>query len=124
MGKSRLRIENAALGRDKKILGNHGIGGERIGAATFGDKRIDMTKHEMKNCPGCNAEFECKVGSILLCQCTTVRLEEEEREYINSRFDDCLCADCMKALKSEYHNQRFQDKLKSILGVFYKERRR
>lgn len=82
-----------------------------------------MIKHEIKYCPRCETAFECKVGSILLCQCTAVRLEDDERDYINSQYDECLCADCMKILKSEYHNQRFQDKLKSILGVFYKEKR-
>lgn len=55
----------------------------------------------------------------MLCQCYEVKLSPEEREFISERFDDCLCANCMKELKAEYHNQKFQNKLKSILGVFY-----
>ncbi|MCX2764652.1 cysteine-rich CWC family protein [Aquimarina muelleri] len=80
-----------------------------------------MIKHEEKYCPRCKSQFECKVGSILLCQCTIINLSNEERNYINEKYDDCLCANCMKALKSEYHNQLFQNKLKNILGVFYKK---
>ncbi|WP_062052862.1 cysteine-rich CWC family protein [Aquimarina longa] len=79
-----------------------------------------MTKHEEKYCPKCNSFFECKVGSILLCQCTFVKLSNDELKYINSKHEDCLCAECMKMLKAEYHNQNFQNKLKSILGIFYK----
>ncbi|MDO5615319.1 MAG: cysteine-rich CWC family protein [Cruoricaptor ignavus] len=79
-----------------------------------------MPKHEQKYCPKCNATFECKVGSILLCQCSEIKLSNEELEFIQEKYDDCLCANCMKKLKAEYHNQNFQKRLKSILGVFYK----
>jgi hypothetical protein len=77
-----------------------------------------MCRHEEKYCPRCQAVFECKVGSILLCQCTTVILNEEERAYIQEKFDDCLCAECMKAMKAAYHNELFRDKLKSVLRTF------
>ncbi|WP_091102061.1 cysteine-rich CWC family protein [Paenimyroides marinum] len=78
-----------------------------------------MAQHEEKYCPRCKTVFECKVGSILLCQCSEVKLNSEERDFINEQFDDCLCANCMKELKAEYHNQKFQNKLKRILGIFY-----
>lgn len=80
-----------------------------------------MCSHEQKNCPRCNSKFECKVGSINLCQCTTVILNDKEREYMRENFDDCLCASCMKDIKSEYHTQVYHNKLKSILGVFYRK---
>lgn len=83
-----------------------------------------MIKHEEKYCPRCKTLFECKLGSILLCQCNAVTLNEQERDYIRGRFDDCLCADCIKILKGEYRNELFQQKLKSILGVFYKNKER
>jgi hypothetical protein len=50
-----------------------------------------------------------------------VSLNEQEREFIRERFDDCLCAGCMKELKAAYHRELFQNKLKRILGVFYKK---
>ncbi len=79
-----------------------------------------MPSHEDKHCPKCKTTFECKVGSIMLCQCSTVQLTAEEIEFIQQQYDDCLCASCMKQLKAEYHNQLFQNKLKQILGIFYK----
>jgi hypothetical protein len=62
-----------------------------------------MCEHEKKYCPHCNQLFECKVGSILLCQCTEVTLTEEERSYIRNFYDECLCATCMTEIKNEYH---------------------
>lgn len=79
-----------------------------------------MVEHEHKYCPRCNAVFECKVGSIQLCQCSLVKLTENERDFIRKDFEDCLCNHCMKSLKSAYHKNIFQEKLKKILGVFYK----
>jgi hypothetical protein len=80
-----------------------------------------MAHHEEKNCPHCNTCFECKMGSITLCQCTTVELDKEESGYINLKYDDCLCAQCMKALKAEYRNLKHQQSLKKILGIYYRK---
>lgn len=63
-----------------------------------------MSNQEEKYCPRCKAIFECKVGSINECQCSAIILTAEERNYISEKFDDCLCASCMKELKTEYHN--------------------
>ncbi len=62
-----------------------------------------MCVHEAKHCPRCNKSFECKVGNITHCQCYAVKLSDDERDFINKRFNDCLCADCMIAMKSEYN---------------------
>ncbi|MDV7140047.1 cysteine-rich CWC family protein [Maribacter sp. TH_r10] len=75
-----------------------------------------MNKHEDKNCPRCNTVFECKVGSILLCQCTMVTLNEEERAYLRERYTDCLCASCMQAVKVEYHNNLLQENIDKLSG--------
>jgi hypothetical protein len=80
-----------------------------------------MVKHEEKYCPRCNTVFECKVGSILICQCTTVRLNEKERDYMREKFDDCLCASCMKEVRAEYHNNKLKSKIKRLLGTFERE---
>lgn len=79
-----------------------------------------MIKHEKKYCPKCNSVFECKVGSILLCQCTTVKLNEKERDYMKEKFDDCLCADCMKEVRAEYHNNKLKSRIKKLLRIFEK----
>lgn len=79
-----------------------------------------MCEHEKKYCPRCDALFECKVGSILICQCTGVTLNAEEREYMGEQYSDCLCASCMKQVKTEYHIQRQNDKIRKMLGFFGK----
>lgn len=80
-----------------------------------------MIKHEIKYCPRCKHTFECKLGSILLCQCTTVTLNEKERDYMREKFDDCLCADCMKEVRAEYHNNKLKNTIKKLLGIFERE---
>ncbi|TGN21164.1 hypothetical protein EHS15_00745 [Leptospira idonii] len=61
-----------------------------------------MVKHEEKFCPKCKNLFECKVGSIAICQCSKVALSEEERNYLSIQYDDCLCYQCMSLLTEEY----------------------
>ncbi len=71
-----------------------------------------MCKHEEKNCPRCNASFECKVGDVLNCQCNAVKLSDTERDFIAQRFTDCLCATCMLVLKNEYNTLQRELQLK------------
>ena len=61
-----------------------------------------MCKHEDKHCPRCSIAFECKAGSIILCQCSAIQLSLEERVYVESKFEDCLCINCLYALQKEY----------------------
>ncbi|MFM6925596.1 MAG: cysteine-rich CWC family protein [Ferruginibacter sp.] len=61
-----------------------------------------MCKHEEKYCPRCNTVFECKAGSIALCQCNAIQLSAEERAYVESKFEDCLCIYCLHDLQKEY----------------------
>jgi hypothetical protein len=46
-----------------------------------------------------------------------VQLNEQERDYMRSRYDDCLCASCMKAVKAEYHQVLFKEKVNRISGI-------
>ncbi|MDF3820456.1 cysteine-rich CWC family protein [Leptospira sp. 96542] len=68
----------------------------------FFNKKKALPKHEEKFCPNCRAKFECKVGSISLCQCTKVKITPEESAYLTSLFDDCLCFRCMESITREY----------------------
>ncbi|MBA2591001.1 MAG: cysteine-rich CWC family protein [Pseudomonadota bacterium] len=61
-----------------------------------------MPRHEDKICPRCGVTFECKVGTVLICQCSSVDLSREERAYIMDYYDDCLCADCLRELKADH----------------------
>jgi hypothetical protein len=80
-----------------------------------------MAKHEEKYCPRCKTRFECKVGSIMLCQCSTVELTAAQREYINVNYTDCLCASCMLELRAIYNVKQHNQNLKRILGNHFKE---
>jgi Cysteine-rich CWC len=61
-----------------------------------------MCKHEEKYCPRCCSSFECKAGTIMQCQCGTIQLSLEERVYVESKFEDCLCINCLHVLQQEY----------------------
>ncbi|MBS0026919.1 cysteine-rich CWC family protein [Chitinophaga sp. 22321] len=58
-----------------------------------------MASHETITCPRCQRTFECRVGSILRCQCQEVTLSEEERYFIQQQYRGCLCADCLRDMK-------------------------
>jgi hypothetical protein len=58
--------------------------------------------HEEKTCPRCEGLFECKLGSITECQCYGISLNNEERAFIEGRYDDCLCKNCLLELKDRY----------------------
>lgn len=75
-----------------------------------------MPSHESKNCPRCKLNFECKVGSILQCQCSSVFLTQAEQDYVNTRYDDCLCVSCLVEVQSECsifnHDKKLQQYLR------------
>ncbi|MCW8901909.1 MAG: cysteine-rich CWC family protein [Gammaproteobacteria bacterium] len=60
-----------------------------------------MPQHERKQCPRCKGDFECKSGSILLCQCSQIQLSAELLEYTQSKFNDCLCLSCLEEIQTE-----------------------
>jgi hypothetical protein len=61
-----------------------------------------MPLHEQKSCPRCGKPFECKAGDIGHCQCVGIALNAQERAFIEVRYDDCLCATCLKDLQNKY----------------------
>jgi hypothetical protein len=60
-----------------------------------------MNKHEEKYCPRCRAAFECKPGNITQCQCYEVKVGPELKAYIEQRYSDCLCRNCLLHLSDE-----------------------
>ena len=60
-----------------------------------------MNRHEEKYCPRCKTVFECKPGNITQCQCYGIVLTDEQRAYIEQRYADCLCRDCLAYLSNE-----------------------
>jgi hypothetical protein len=60
-----------------------------------------MCQHETKTCGRCNEPFECKVGNILQCQCNGISLSDDEKKYLADNYTDCLCRNCLLAIKKE-----------------------
>jgi hypothetical protein len=79
-----------------------------------------MCEHEKIGCPRCNAKFECKVGSISLCQCTSVSLTIDESQYISEFYKECLCASCMLEMKKEFNAKLLEHKFNQISTLFKK----
>lgn len=73
-----------------------------------------MPKHEKKQCPRCSSEFECKTGSILLCQCSNIEMTAEQLEYTHTQYNDCLCLSCLKELRTEFNALSHSKKIKNV----------
>jgi hypothetical protein len=60
-----------------------------------------MSNHEQKLCPRCRAAFECKPGNVTQCQCFGIKFTPEQKEYIETRYADCLCRNCLLTLQND-----------------------
>ncbi|QKJ31368.1 cysteine-rich CWC family protein [Mucilaginibacter mali] len=80
-----------------------------------------MAQHEDKHCPRCGKPFECKVGSILLCQCNGITFNDAEWGHILNNYADCLCRDCLLHIRHEIHTLTTQQKLQAILAPIKKK---
>ena len=58
-----------------------------------------MSNHASKNCPRCNKPFECKAGNISQCQCFGITVKPELKAFLEQRYNDCLCRDCLNYLQ-------------------------
>lgn len=57
-----------------------------------------QSKHEIKHCPRCGRQFECKVNDVAHCQCSEVTLSNEVREFLTKTYYGCLCKYCLSEL--------------------------
>lgn len=73
-------------------------------------------KHETKNCQRCGDGFECKSGSISLCQCQSVLLTPEQLEYVATQYSDCLCHRCLVELRSKFNQSQHQQRIHHLVG--------
>ncbi len=60
-----------------------------------------MQKHETKKCPRCSTPFECKPGNITQCQCYGIPVSAELKAFMEQRYADCLCRNCLLQLQQE-----------------------
>jgi len=69
-----------------------------------------MCRHEIKQCPRCKIDFECKTNNVLQCQCVGISLSEKQRATIADDYGDCLCADCL------YYFSSGQNKIERLIA--------
>lgn len=62
-----------------------------------------MSNHEQKPCPRCHKSFECKPGNITQCQCYGFEMNEELKTWLEYKYSDCVCRECLEYLKVEVH---------------------
>ncbi|MDB5090662.1 MAG: hypothetical protein JWR09_4656 [Mucilaginibacter sp.] len=59
-------------------------------------------KHEIIPCERCGGSIECKANSYTKCQCSVVKLNLNEVQYIAENYEGCMCANCLLELQQEY----------------------
>lgn len=69
-----------------------------------------MCSHEQKICPRCHNGFDCKPGNITQCQCFGIQFTAGQKKYIEEKYNDCLCRNCLTALQNEV--EIFREKFK------------
>ena len=55
-------------------------------------------KHELKYCPRCGSEFECKINNVLKCNCSLIEISTKVASQIARTYGDCLCNKCLQTL--------------------------
>lgn len=56
-----------------------------------------------KVCPRCGVTFDCKHDEdIRSCHCATIELDAPMRDYLKENYPDCLCPDCLMAVRGEF----------------------
>ena len=60
-------------------------------------------KHDVRDCPLCEAVFPCLANRAHECPCQQVRLTPEETEWIGCKVSgDCVCINCLISLRGDY----------------------
>jgi len=51
-------------------------------------------------CERCGGDFACEIA-LAGCWCTEVKVSDEAREYLRSKYESCLCRSCLGAIEVE-----------------------
>ena len=51
-------------------------------------------------CESCGNQFTCG-ASLSGCWCSEIKLDDEARAKIKSRYQDCLCRDCLERFAAQ-----------------------
>src|SRR5690606_3900402 len=58
-----------------------------------------MAEHAVSLCPRCGSNMICKVGNITQCDCFTVQVSAETREFLSKTDFACVCVNCLNDLE-------------------------
>lgn len=83
-----------------------------------------MPRHEDQVCPRCGVTFECKVGSVFICGCTSIELTDDQLSRIRSLYYGCLCLSCLRALKVMASHGRPGDTSETSIPITPRPRRK
>lgn len=79
------------------------------------ERKLLPTYSMKKTCQKCSESFDCKAEDIKNCQCFEFRIDKKEGEYIQARYSDCLCGNCLIQLKKDYRSQLLNN-IKTLLN--------
>jgi uridine kinase len=57
-----------------------------------------------KICQNCNQTFECNKVKIIECNCYSVKLSDKDKQFIITKFKDCLCNNCLLLISNIKNN--------------------
>jgi hypothetical protein len=56
-------------------------------------------------CESCGNDFTCGAG-LRGCWCSEIKLSDETRAELKSRFKDCLCSDCLRTFAANDESKK------------------
>ncbi len=60
---------------------------------------MNLEKHsQTKICECCHQTFICNENKIINCHCSKITLSANAIEFINKKYKNCLCFNCLKAI--------------------------
>lgn len=65
-----------------------------------------------RECNRCQSAFNCREDRRDLCHCTHIYILPEIKNYIKENYDDCLCHNCLKEVKNNFHSSGVNPKYK------------
>jgi hypothetical protein len=71
-------------------------------------RRFVRQMHNTKDkyCPKCNELFICNVGDIANCQCNTIYLNDDVRQFLAKTNFNCLCVNCLKKIGADVESAK------------------
>ena len=59
-----------------------------------------MSLQASERCPRCGGGFHCGINDAEPCACSTLQLDAATLAVLRSRYDGCLCLDCLRQFEA------------------------